>query len=228
MPNLLDYLVSWATYDALGQLVFARQGALYRFTLEAMSRGEPSAVIDLEDLKPPVETPEDLPDGYTVPAVSGRNEFMENLNVEVLVLPNAGVKWADEVRRFGKDDLTKQIRLRRLKPCACYVTPGYSLMANHLVHVAEPAPARDPEVLKQACKSVFDCLAGLPVRTVAMKPIGRSSRWPYKVAARETVHAAIRYVGAFKGREVILVAEDFGQLVDIEGNLDFDPSWAWG
>jgi hypothetical protein len=53
LPNFLDPMVSWAAYDALGQLVFARLGVLYRYTLEGIQGGEPSAVIDLEPLTPP-------------------------------------------------------------------------------------------------------------------------------------------------------------------------------
>jgi hypothetical protein len=44
----------WADYDALGQLVFARAGVLYRCTLDDLRAGRPTQSIDLEPLQPPV------------------------------------------------------------------------------------------------------------------------------------------------------------------------------
>lgn len=43
----------WADYDALGQLVFARAGVLYRCTLDDLRAGRITQSIDLEGLRPP-------------------------------------------------------------------------------------------------------------------------------------------------------------------------------
>jgi hypothetical protein len=47
----------WAEYDALGQLVFARAGVLYRSTLADLRAGRITQSIDLEPLQPPARTP---------------------------------------------------------------------------------------------------------------------------------------------------------------------------
>jgi hypothetical protein len=51
-PALLD-AADWADYDALGQLVFARAGVLYRCALDDLRAGRVSQSIDLEPLQPP-------------------------------------------------------------------------------------------------------------------------------------------------------------------------------
>jgi hypothetical protein len=47
----------WADYDALGQLVFARAGVLYRCALADLRAGRITQSIDLEPLQPPARTP---------------------------------------------------------------------------------------------------------------------------------------------------------------------------
>lgn len=52
--SLLDNpAVSWATWDALGNLVVARAGAIEKFTLADIDRATPSFSRDLENLQPP-------------------------------------------------------------------------------------------------------------------------------------------------------------------------------
>jgi hypothetical protein len=51
-PALLEGS-DWADYDALGQLVFARAGVLYRCTLADLRAGRITQSIDLEPLQPP-------------------------------------------------------------------------------------------------------------------------------------------------------------------------------
>jgi len=51
-PDLLAD-ADWADYDALGQLVFARAGVLYRSTLADLRAGRITQSIDLEPLQPP-------------------------------------------------------------------------------------------------------------------------------------------------------------------------------
>jgi hypothetical protein len=49
--------VDWADYDALGQLVFARAGVLYRCELDDLRAGRITQSIDLEPLQPPERAP---------------------------------------------------------------------------------------------------------------------------------------------------------------------------
>lgn len=55
LPGILDGKECWVTYDALGQLVVARRGVLYRYTLKDLRNGKPTSVIDLEGLVRPVK-----------------------------------------------------------------------------------------------------------------------------------------------------------------------------
>lgn len=57
-PGLLDEHVSWAAYDALGQLIVARLGVLTRYCLADLLTHTPSAVFDLESLEPPARPSE--------------------------------------------------------------------------------------------------------------------------------------------------------------------------
>jgi len=41
-PQLLDSTVDWATWDFLGNLVFAKQGKLYKYKLDDFKSGKPS------------------------------------------------------------------------------------------------------------------------------------------------------------------------------------------
>ena len=50
---MLDAEVSWAVYDSLGQLIVARRGVLYRYTLSDLWAGKPNSVFDLELLERP-------------------------------------------------------------------------------------------------------------------------------------------------------------------------------
>jgi hypothetical protein len=49
-PDLLDKEVEWATFDAIGNLVFTRSGCVYRYSLKDMRRGKPGFVADLNGL----------------------------------------------------------------------------------------------------------------------------------------------------------------------------------
>ncbi len=51
--SLLDPEVDWATWDAKGDLLVARQGSVERYSLEALKNGVPEFRFDMEDLKPP-------------------------------------------------------------------------------------------------------------------------------------------------------------------------------
>ena len=53
--NLLGPEVDWATWSCNGDLLVARRGAIERYTLEALRRGEPTFRLDLEALTPPWE-----------------------------------------------------------------------------------------------------------------------------------------------------------------------------
>ena len=50
--NLLDNTVDWANWDALGNLIVARQGLLQKYTLADLASGQPSLVWDLRTLTP--------------------------------------------------------------------------------------------------------------------------------------------------------------------------------
>lgn len=51
--DLLGPAVDWATWDAKGDLLVARGGAVERYTLNALKKGVPSFRMDFEDLAPP-------------------------------------------------------------------------------------------------------------------------------------------------------------------------------
>lgn len=69
-PALLA-AADWADYDALGQLVFARAGVLYRCTLEDLCAARISQSIDLEPLQPPARA--DAADAGLVQSTSKRS-----------------------------------------------------------------------------------------------------------------------------------------------------------
>ena len=50
--NLLDNTVDWANWDALGNLLVARQGLLQKYTLADLASGQPSLYWDLRTLTP--------------------------------------------------------------------------------------------------------------------------------------------------------------------------------
>jgi hypothetical protein len=51
--DTLDPSVDWATWDAKGDLLVARQGAIQRYTLGGLKNGSPDFSADLESLNPP-------------------------------------------------------------------------------------------------------------------------------------------------------------------------------
>jgi hypothetical protein len=51
--DILDPSVDWATWDAKGDLLVARQGAIQRYTLGGIKNGSPDFSADLESLHPP-------------------------------------------------------------------------------------------------------------------------------------------------------------------------------
>ena len=44
---LIDETVEWANWDALGQLIVARQGLIHKYTLSDLASGQPSMTWDL-------------------------------------------------------------------------------------------------------------------------------------------------------------------------------------
>ena len=53
-PSVLGADTDWATWDARGQLLVARAGAVERWTLEDLERGTPTSKIDFEGLTPSI------------------------------------------------------------------------------------------------------------------------------------------------------------------------------
>ncbi|MCW1968544.1 MAG: hypothetical protein KIH69_010565 [Anaerolineae bacterium] len=51
--ELLDPSVDWATWDAKGELLVARQGGIQRYTLDGLKTGSPAFSADFESLNPP-------------------------------------------------------------------------------------------------------------------------------------------------------------------------------
>lgn len=49
-PELLDREVEWATFDAIGNLVFTRAGWVYRYSRSDLSKGKPGFAADLNSL----------------------------------------------------------------------------------------------------------------------------------------------------------------------------------
>lgn len=62
-PDVLDEHVSYAAYDAKGQLLVARLGVLYRYALPDLLRGVPTSVIDLEPIQRPEKARPNLESG---------------------------------------------------------------------------------------------------------------------------------------------------------------------
>lgn len=56
--DLLDNSVDWANWDALGNLIVARQGLLQKYTLADLATGQPSLAWDLRTLSPDDENEE--------------------------------------------------------------------------------------------------------------------------------------------------------------------------
>lgn len=54
-PDLLDSTVDWATWDFLGNLIFTKQGKLYKYNIDGLKKGQPSFYHDLENLIPPAK-----------------------------------------------------------------------------------------------------------------------------------------------------------------------------
>lgn len=52
-PKMLDSTVDWASWDFLGNLVFAKQGKLYKYQLVDLNSTQPSFCKDLEFIEPP-------------------------------------------------------------------------------------------------------------------------------------------------------------------------------
>jgi len=52
-PGILDSTVDWATWDFLGNLVFAKAGTLYKYKLADLKKGKPSFCQNLESLALP-------------------------------------------------------------------------------------------------------------------------------------------------------------------------------
>jgi hypothetical protein len=53
--NILDPDVDWATWDSKGDLLTAKKGAVYRYSLAALKNGTPDFSMDLEHLAPPAK-----------------------------------------------------------------------------------------------------------------------------------------------------------------------------
>jgi hypothetical protein len=228
MPDFLDELVTWAAYDSLGQLVFARQGVLYRFSLAGLLNGTPDAEIDLEALTPPLGKGI-VPDGdLKTPEISVSMGPIENLRVSTLILPSQRAAWAESVRCFAEPSLNDEVAEQNLAPGEVFISPGFSLMAKTLVHVSEPGPDLGIDLLRQACKDVFDCVSAVSGDHVALQVIGLASGWPLETAAIETIAAASDYVAGASGRSVHIVVENYRDRETLEKLLDIDPSWAWG
>lgn len=224
-PNLLDPMVSWAGYDALGQLVFARLGVLYRYTVDGVRNGTgPAAVIDLEPLTKsdpggtgvkPATRPGEMPGN---PAIRMGEGPLEDQRVLALVLPVKGAAWADRVRQLAGDFLPHYIAEVGLKG-PIYVTPGFYLRQHDLVHVEEPAPDQGLEALHQVCDLAFEAAAEHTGKSVALRPVGITAGWPFADADSATLHAAERYVAGEEGREVVIVAEGAEERAILEALL---------
>lgn len=53
--DVIDPEVEWATWDAKGDLLVAREGSIFRYTLESLKTGFPTFSMDLEHLSPPTK-----------------------------------------------------------------------------------------------------------------------------------------------------------------------------
>ncbi|MEM9478739.1 MAG: hypothetical protein AAGA58_03655 [Verrucomicrobiota bacterium] len=61
--DLLDADVDWATWDAKGELLVAREGSIQRYSLKGLSQGRPDFSLNLESLHPPTDDESDTSQG---------------------------------------------------------------------------------------------------------------------------------------------------------------------
>jgi hypothetical protein len=224
-PGLLHPTVSWAGYDSLGQLVFARLGVLYRYTVEGIRAGTgPAAVIDLEPLakEGPAETgikpatrPGERPPEPSIKIVEGP---LEDQMVLALVLPTKTIAWADRVKQLAGDFLPHYATETGSKG-PVFVTPGFYLRQHDLVHVEEPAPQEGLGALARVCGLAFEAAGAHTGKSVALRPIGLTAGWNVADAASATLYAAEQYVAGEEGREVVIVAEGAEERAILEALL---------
>lgn len=224
-PGILDPKVSWAAYDALGQLVFARGGVLYRYTREGLNEGNPSAVLDLEPLVAPERSPEARAEAKAEaqanrPRIRVVTGPLEDQPVRALVIPAARVPWADRVRELAGPHLQADLASRSGTSPLVFVTPAYYLRQHDLVHVNEPDPSTGPYTLHQLNGWAFGAAARASGLGMALRPVGLAAGWSLDEAARATLDAARRYVAEDPDRDVLLVAADDEEAAALQALLE--------
>jgi len=205
-PGLLDSGICWAGYDSLGQLIFARLGVLYRYRLEDIATGTPTAVIDLEGIERPaaMDLQANQEEHEPIQFVEGN---LPDLNVRTLILPFSETPWVRQIRQLAGDLLIPDLRDWTPTPSEVRRTPGYYLRQHDLVHVREPSPDQGIELLKKACFAAFETAKFSLNCSVALKPIGLDAGWPPEEALAATMEAASRFV-AINPTATVLIVED--------------------
>ena len=203
-PDLLDKHVSWATYDSLGQLVVARLGVVYRYSLSALLAHKPSAVFDLESLQRPERREKQE---VVLPPIEIVTGDMTELDVRTIIMPHSESTWVRELRDLAGGYLADDLREWNPEPGEIRRTPAYYLRQHDLIHVAEPRPALGRDALRDACFSAFEAVRMGSESSVALKPIGLDAGWPLDEAMAATMEAATQYVEEEPGRRVLIVEE---------------------
>jgi len=226
-PAILDAEVTWATYDSLGQLVFARRGILYRFTLDDLKAGTPTAIIDLEPLVPPTEPRTDLPhfpfgdeevaaegDPANIFVVSGA---IQDQHVTTIVLPVSNSTWVKDVHRLDGEYLAGDLADR--DPSPVIATPAYYLRQHNILHVREPSQDQGIEALSEAGAEIFAWLSRLGGVSIAMRPLGLDAGWDFETATKATLEAAQAFVQSEPRAKVYLVVENDEQIEILRARL---------
>lgn len=206
LPGLLDEEVSWAVYDSLGQLIVARQGVVYRYTLEDLHSRMPSAVFDFEDLVKPIretraEKKQKLP---RIEFVTGN---LADLEVNAIVLPVSNSLWVREIHELAGEHLKLHFEDWNPEVGDALRTPAYYLRQHDLIHLVEPAPSDGYEALRKACFRAFEAVGMGTDCSVALKPIGLEAGWTRKESESATVEAANRYVEEDSSRRVLILSD---------------------
>lgn len=222
-PSLLTPDVSWAVWDSCKQLIFARQGVLYRYTLEGIRTGRPSAVFDLESLTPPLRPPpeeqkprprvwdDNVEEEPTVrPRLFAMMGSLEDQGGHTLVISQSDSPVARRVRSLAGEFLERQLAEEEPFP-EVFATAAYYLPQHNLIHVREPAPEDGLEALQAACKATMEAVQKLPTPRIALRPIGLDAGWPFEVAAMATIKAAEACL-AVEPVHIYLVADSPDQL----------------
>ncbi len=224
-PELLGFGVTWATYDCLGQLIVAREGAIERYTLENIKSGVPRFRLDLEDMVPPEKKtkPERDLDWFPLEEpftpIKFVTDALTDMEVKTIVIPIASTPRANAVRELAGEFLINE--LKDLTDARLpFATSAYYLRHNDIIHDPEPSATSDRDVLESCSRMVFDLAGERGAVSVGLHPIGLAAGWDWETAIRATIKAAREFIAEEEGRWVRIVVDDEEQATAAQVILD--------